>query len=379
MVRSSVVLVAVALVGAASARSASAPPPARALVQVASTLAGVQPRVAPRVVVLPPAALRAQAVRSLDRRFPPAQLAFETQLYRGLGLLGPAQALRPLVQAAWLPTAGPVVSGNTVYVGGGAAGRSAALLGLVELLYQQRYHVPQGAADDADRTLALVGTLSGTAELALRGLRPAAAAPPAASGRAAAFVRLEAQASSAFGLRLATNLFNVGGDGVVRELLAEPPVSTEQLLHVDRYLNRDRPLPVELPATAAGFTLVRDDTFGELALRALLAVYEVPHLAAATAGWGAGVAAVYRGDGGAQAVALRVDGDSPLDASEWATAAAAYVAAAFAPAVSSPCSVASCWTAADRAIAFAADGARTALVVGPTGASAADLAAALVQ
>ena len=51
---------------------------------------------------------------------------------------------------------------------------------------------------------------------------------------------------------------------------------------------------IVLPVDAAGLTLTGDDTFGELDVRALLAVFGVPRLDRAGEGWGGGRSAIYR-------------------------------------------------------------------------------------
>ncbi len=141
-------------------------------------------------------------------------------------------------------------------------------------------------------------------------------------------------------------------------------------------------LPIELPAEPEGWQLVHDDTFGELDVRALLAVFGVPGLNAAAAGWGGGRSALYRGPAG-EAVALRLDWDTEADAQQWADAAAAYVHAAFgAPSTSTPtaaeCAAAACWTSEAGPIAFERRGTSTALVFGPTLDDAARLAQVLL-
>ncbi|HEY0190324.1 MAG TPA: hypothetical protein VGC42_04330 [Kofleriaceae bacterium] len=73
-------------------------------------------------------------------------------------------------------------------------------------------------------------------------------------------------------------------------VFARPPRSTEQILHVERYLADDRPVPVALDAPAAlpGFAIVDRTVWGELGYTLWLRSHGVdPRLAAqAAAGWG---------------------------------------------------------------------------------------------
>ena len=372
-----------ALVAAAAAR-AQGELPVPELLRVASRLTGVSTvKAKPKVVVVTAAALQARAVKQIAARYPAAVQSYDAEVYRALGLLGPAQKLQPLVTAAWVRPGEPVLDprSRTVYVARGTDARSAALSGLVQALYADRYGLSRTFAQDSDGSLAVAAAADGASDLAVRNLRSASAAPTPSS-QAGVFLGLQAQFVDAVGLRLVSNLFNVGGDAAVRSLLARPPVSTEQVLHVDKYLAHESPAPMELPADPAGFSLVRDDTFGELDVRALLAVYQVPRLDRVGSGWGGGMSAVYRSAVG-DAVALRIDWDTAVDAAEWAEAVGTYVNEAFDAQVpglpeTTSCSVESCWSVGGRSIAFARSGARTALVFGPGVEAAAELAGALM-
>ncbi|MBA3347340.1 MAG: hypothetical protein H0T13_02150, partial [Actinobacteria bacterium] len=106
------------------------------------------------------------------------------------------------------------------------------------------------------------------------------------------------------------------------------PESTEQIFHLDKFLERERPLQIVLPVDAAGLRLAADNTFGELDVRALLAVFGVPRLDHAGTGWGGGRTAIYRAPG-REAVAIAPDWDTELDAQQWSDAVALYVNEAF--------------------------------------------------
>ena len=137
-----------------------------------------------------------------------------------------------------------------------------------------------------------------------------------------------------------------------------------------------------LPVDAAGLTLARDGTFGELDVRALLAVFGVPRLDHVGTGWGGGRTAIYR-RAGSEVVALALDWDTELDALEWAEAIASYVNEAFDATVPGlpaqiPCDASACWQVGARGIAFERAGARTALVIGVDTAQSASVARALL-
>src|SRR5215831_3664630 len=86
------------------------------------------------------------------------------------------------------------------------------------------------------------------------------------------------------GRALASQLRYLGGRGAVTDALRMFPQTTEQLLHVDKFLERERALPVRLPARGGGAALVASETFGELDVRDLLQAFHVPGAAVAAAG-----------------------------------------------------------------------------------------------
>jgi hypothetical protein len=116
-----------------------------------------------------------------------------------------------------------------------------------------------------------------------------------------------------------------GGWAAVNEVHADPPESTEQVLHPARYYTtRERPLAIEVPATAgleaSGWTPVLEDTLGELQIRVLASHGLAPTRASQVAeGWaGDRLRALARGD--ALYLVWMTAWDSPDEAVEFATA-----------------------------------------------------------
>jgi len=73
-----------------------------------------------------------------------------------------------------------------------------------------------------------------------------------------------------------------GWDGV-KAAWQQPPDSTEQVLHPDKFLQRERPVRVELPYAPAGGRVLAEGILGELLTRTLLGE---PAQNDAAAGWG---------------------------------------------------------------------------------------------
>lgn len=110
------------------------------------------------------------------------------------------------------------------------------------------------------------------------------------------------------GLDFALALFRAGGMQRINEAFRDPPQSTEQVLHPERYFQRDEPAAVELPDLAAalgeGWSQREGDTLGELDFRNLLQTFLDDRIAAnGAAGWGGDQYSYLEGPDGAQAFA----------------------------------------------------------------------------
>lgn len=104
---------------------------------------------------------------------------------------------------------------------------------------------------------------------------------------------------------------------------ADMPASTEQVLHVERWLAGDRPTTVEFTGSAGGWDIVYAKDLGELETRVFLTEHlgVPPWAERAAAGWdGDAYRLLRRGD--AEALIWISVWDSPEDADEFAEAAA---------------------------------------------------------
>jgi hypothetical protein len=130
------------------------------------------------------------------------------------------------------------------------------------------------------------------------------------------------------GAILVTTLMVRSGYKGVDEAFASPPDSTEQVLHPEKYLQRDPPIVITVPAdlatkVGAGWSNGGTDTLGELQLRIWLTEGGVSRAAAsrAAAGWGGDRVMLLDGPGGTTALAVITEWDTPADANEFAAAA----------------------------------------------------------
>jgi hypothetical protein len=106
------------------------------------------------------------------------------------------------------------------------------------------------------------------------------------------------------GTTFVQSLYEDGGWAAVDAAYANPPTSTEQILHIDKYLAGEQPVEVTLPdaaaALGAGWSAIDDNRLGEFQIAVMLAnldpgaglndlmgTIELPAAAsAAAAGWG---------------------------------------------------------------------------------------------
>jgi hypothetical protein len=120
------------------------------------------------------------------------------------------------------------------------------------------------------------------------------------------------------------------------------PTSTEQILHPEKYLDRDNPVALEMPDPAQsmgnGWSEVHQNTLGELQIGLLLAdlpagagvdtltgQYEIPEPARnAAAGWDGDRYALWADADGQEALVWRTAWDTEQDARAFAAALARY-------------------------------------------------------
>jgi hypothetical protein len=268
---------------------------------------------------------------ALRREHPASTRTFEASAYSRFGLAAHNVAATPA--RAWYD-----VATHRLFVQRRpAVGRRALIQEYVRALIDQNFQLRRLVglrARDRDRWLAAQAIVDGTAALA------SALRAPALRGTALdRFAALERYAGLGPGRTLAAELRYLGGRTALVSALRTFPQTTEQLLHVDKFLERERALPVRLPASADGVPLAAAETFGELDVRSFLQALGVPDAAATAAGWGGGRLALY---GDVAVIVLRWD--TAADAAEWQAAVPRYAATAFPEATFRTCPpLDGCW------------------------------------
>jgi hypothetical protein len=312
--RSFVTLVICAVVALPVGASASTAP--RKLVRDASRLSGLPVRRPVQTATVSTKRYDSLVARAWSREYPSTLRRTEASVFRQLGLV--TRTVKVQSPRAWYD-----VSARRLFVQRARASRRALVQEVVRALVDQNYglhHRLVGLrARDRDRWLAADAIVGGTAALA-SGLRAA----PVRGTPLDRFSALEGSAALGPGRALAAQLRYLGGRSALASALRTFPQTTEQLLHIDKFLERERALAVRLPARAGSAELIASETFGELDVRYLLQAFGLPGAAATAEGWGGGRLALYDG-----VAALVLRWDTPEDAAEWQGTVPRYVAAAF--------------------------------------------------
>ena len=176
------------------------------------------------------------------------------------------------------------------------------------------------------------------------------------------------------GLAFVQQLFEEGGYTAVDEAYANVPVSTEQILHPERYPD-EAPVTVDLPdlteALGGNWYLHDQNVMGEwytflILNKAYESDFRLPEdtAAAAAEGWGGDSYAFYLNPDTDDVVfVMDVVWDTTEDANEFTDAFVEYASQRWSP---SPISSVRSWTGIDGTVVFWQDGDRTVWITAPT-------------
>lgn len=133
-----------------------------------------------------------------------------------------------------------------------------------------------------------------------------------------------------YGTQFVLGLFFQGGWAAVNQAYGYPPQSTEQVMHLDKYMGRDEPQAVELPDLAAilgeGWEQLDRDVMGELLTTLYLGEQlDEGQAAQATKGWDGDAYVILRNSQGQRLLVVRSVWDSAAEAQEFSAAFGDYV------------------------------------------------------
>ena len=295
------------------------------------------------------AALIELSTANFDQDNPADYVAANERLYKALGLLDEDASLKGL----FLDLIGSQVAGfyrpddKKLYV----VSRSGTVNGADKITFAHEYdHAlqdanfdifkdPEALRDQTDQALARAAVYEGDATLlmtlwAFPNMTPAELQDAIAAGSDPESVAILAQTPAILtegllfpyntGVLFVQPIQTAGGWAAVDDLYERLPVSTEQVMHVEKYQAAEKPvvvtLPTDLSATlGAGWSVAFQDTWGEFQTGVWLRESGVgaAEAKAAAAGWGGDRLAVLNGPDGAWAVALHSTWDSDADATEF--------------------------------------------------------------
>ena len=128
------------------------------------------------------------------------------------------------------------------------------------------------------------------------------------------------------GLEFVRSISAVDGAPAIDRAFESPPISSEQILHPEKYAARE--LPINVAAPKSDGPMVIEETLGELDLTAVLSTSLAPAIArGAGEGWGGDRYVVWSNSSGASCIRLDVVGDTPADSASIADALRLWVAA----------------------------------------------------
>ncbi|MEJ5185756.1 MAG: hypothetical protein WHT46_01570 [Candidatus Geothermincolales bacterium] len=135
------------------------------------------------------------------------------------------------------------------------------------------------------------------------------------------------------GMEFVSRLYRKGGFAAVDEAFEDPPSSSEQVMHPEKYLEKEMPLEVTLPPCGEGdWEKAYDNVLGEFDVHQLLSLF-IPDQEArkAAEGWGGNRFAYYRTPEGERVLVSVFLWDSGPDVKEFAQGLRGYLEGRFGP------------------------------------------------
>ncbi len=123
------------------------------------------------------------------------------------------------------------------------------------------------------------------------------------------------------GVKFAVRLADEGGNGIINTAFRNPPISTEQIIHPDKYLEGELPIEVTLDTDlfGEGWNVVAQDTLGEFTLQVWLEAHgwESQGRLPGSVGWGGDTYIQFENpERGENGVAMLIAWDDPASDSK---------------------------------------------------------------
>jgi hypothetical protein len=274
-------------------------------------LRGLRYHSIPRAVAVTPAQAEREGLEDLDRSYPPARRHADEEVLKLLGLVPAGLSLRDVSAATFSQGVAGYYDPRTkrLRTVSGAATGTRVLTEMVlaheltHALEDQRFGLSEDSSGDDDAALARLALIEGSAtdvmyryvqrfftpEQTLGGLLSSAFAD---TGSLPPFLESQLVFPYTGGQRFVQSLLErAGGRWTLVDLAdgTHPPASTEQVMHPDRYIAVDAPMPVRLrvgEALGSGWRRAAAGTWGEFQTGEMLADAGGGGSSEAAAGWG---------------------------------------------------------------------------------------------
>jgi hypothetical protein len=308
-----------------------------------AAIRGLQPKVPVPFAFTDSATLRQTLLSSLDDEAAVRELETSRKLLVLLGLLNPDADLHSMLVDLYAENVVGyynsrdrkmyVVSGSPTF---GAEQKLTLAHEFTHALQDQYFDLralQSSTERNGDSSLALEALIEGDATLTMvlyarLFLSPAdlaqlqAASSSSSLERAPQVVRDEISFPYNEGALFVLRLWSDGGFDNVNNAFHDPPRSTEQVLHPDKYLVREAPIDVSLPDLAAvlgsSWAQLRSDVLGELDLRIVLQQFIGREVAVSGAqGWGGDRFALLENTAGQNALVISTVWDNEAEAGEF--------------------------------------------------------------
>ncbi len=115
-------------------------------------------------------------------------------------------------------------------------------------------------------------------------------------------------------------ILQLGQFAAVDAVFVDPPKSTEQILHPEKYFDKEDPIEIDIPddAMGGGWAIQAENVMGEFFLRTWLEALGSENATAAAAGWGGDAYAVYEdSSSGETGLAVTIAWDTSDDSTEF--------------------------------------------------------------
>lgn len=319
----------------------------RSIEDQVARIRGLEPLAAPAVQLLDHQSLRSFLVDQFERNYLPSERESDQKQLVALGLLEPTQDLVQIELNLLTDQVVGVYDSDvkSLFVvadhsGFGPAERITYAHEFNHALQDQHFDLNRIAPkhpESNDRSLAAHALIEGDAILLqtvwaqrnlsqdeLQQLAHAAAGSDDSLTQVPLIVRSELLFPYVDGFSFVRQIYRQAGDSfaAVDGLLAKPPESTAQVLHVDKYRNQVHPAALALPDLAAllgsEWRTVGSGVLGELDTRVLLEQWGSPHTEAArvTSGWSGDRWQLVEKDG-RSAIVLKSTWETPAAAADF--------------------------------------------------------------